>query len=66
MLEHNAYTTEKKEEVQKLARDGEVQTYFRIWATSRGGTYFHVDIPEDELAKADQVLAARAKQLDGI
>lgn len=66
MTPNEAYTTEKKEQIQKLGRDSEVNTFFRIWATSAGGTYFSVDIPEDELAKADQILTARAKQLDSI
>lgn len=60
------YTIEAKEEIRKLSKAGEVETWYRIWATSKGGTYFHVDVPEAELDKADEVLTARAKQLDAI
>lgn len=60
------YTVEKKEEAQRLGKDGEVITYYRIWATSAGGTYFHVDVPEEELDKSPSLLAARAKKLDAI
>ena len=61
-----AYTTKKKEEIRKPGKDGDIEVYFRIWATSRGGTYFHVDVPEDQLDQAEQFLAARAAKLDAI
>lgn len=60
------YTVESKEEIRRLGKAGEVETMFRIWATSKGGTYFHVDVPESQLDKSDSVLTARAKQLDAI
>lgn len=60
------YTIDSKEEIRKLSKAGEVETWYRIWATSKGGTYFHVDVPEDELAKADDILTKKAKQLDAI
>lgn len=60
------YKVESKEELRKLSKAGEVETWYRIWATSKSGSYFHVDIPEDQLAKADELLTARAKQLDAI
>lgn len=60
------YQIEKKEERQKLTPTGDVVTVYRIWATSKGGTYFHVEVPEKDLDKADQLLSARAKQLDAI
>jgi len=66
MNDRSSYTVEKKEETQKLGRGGEVQTYFRIWATSRGGTYFHIDVLEDQLEKASELLEAQAKKLDAI
>lgn len=66
MAKGTDYKVESKEEVRKLDKAGEVETWFRIYATSKGGTYFHVDVPEDELDKADEVLTARAKQLDSI
>lgn len=60
------YTVESKEEIRKLDKAGEVETWFRIWAASKGGTYFHVDVAEADLDKADELLTARAKQLDAI
>ena len=59
------YTTESKEEIRKLVK-GEVETWYRIYATSKGGTYFHIDIPEDQLDKSDELLTKRAKELDSI
>lgn len=60
------YTVDSKEELRKLDKAGEVEVWYRIYATSKGGTYFHVDVKEDELEKADSVLTARAKELDAI
>jgi len=66
MSNGQAYKVESKEEIRKLSKAGEVETWYRIYATSKGGTYFHVDIPEDQLDKANEVLTARAKELDSI
>lgn len=66
MAKGTDYKVESKEEIRKLSKAGEVETWFRIYATSKGGTYFHVEVPEDELAKADELLTARAKQLDAV
>jgi len=60
------YTVDKKDEIRKLDKAGKVETWYRIYATTTGGTYFHVEVHEDNLASADQVLAARAEQLDSI
>ncbi|GAI79069.1 hypothetical protein ES708_09262 [subsurface metagenome] len=60
------YTVDSKEELRKLSKAGEVETWYRIYATSKGGTYFHVDVREEELDKADALLTARAKELDAI
>ncbi|KKK67094.1 hypothetical protein LCGC14_2957520 [marine sediment metagenome] len=60
------YKVEKKDEVRKLSKGGELETWFRIFATSKGGTYFHVDIIEDQLDNADAILTTRAKKLDAI
>jgi len=60
------YTVESKEEVRRLGRAGDVETWYRIWATSKGGTRYHVEVREDELANADAVLTLRAKELDAI
>lgn len=66
MVKGADYTVESKEEVRRLSKAGEVETWYRVWATSKGGTYFHVDIPEGQLDKADEVLAKKAKELDAI
>ena len=66
MVKDKDYTDTTKEEIRKLSKAGEVETWFRIYATSKGGTYFHVDLPEEQLDKADELLTARAKQLDAI
>jgi len=66
MARGSDYTVERKDEVRRLGKGGDVETWFRVWATSKGGTYFHTDIPEAELGKADERLTAKAKQLDSI
>lgn len=66
MAKGTDYTVEKKEEIRKLSKAGEVLTYYRIWATSKGGTYFHVEIPEDQLDTSDEILTKRARGLDAI
>ncbi|MBA7714730.1 hypothetical protein ES703_123762 [subsurface metagenome] len=66
-MEKDDYTVDRKEEIRKVDRKtGDLLTFYRIWATSKGGTYFHVEVPEDELAKAGDVLAKKAKELDAI
>lgn len=60
------YTVESKEEIRRLGKGGEVEVYYRIWATTQKETYFHVDVPEADLDKADTYLAPRAKALDAI
>ena len=59
------FKVEKKVEFRRVV-NGEIETCFRIWATSQGGTYFHVVVKEDELSKSNAILTARAKQLDSI
>ena len=66
MVKGTDYTIEDKEEIRRLSKAGEVETWYRIWATSKGGTYFHVDVKEDQLDTADEPLTARAKALDAI
>jgi hypothetical protein len=60
------YTVKKKEEVRRLTETGDVEFLWRIWATSKGGTYFHIDVPEDQFDKADELLTAKARKLDAI
>lgn len=60
------YTVERKDEIRQLSKGGEVVTVYRIFATSAGGTYFHVDVPEADLKKADELLTAKAQVLDNI
>ena len=66
MTKATDYKVESKEEIRKLSKAGEVETWYRLYATSKGGTYFHVDVPEAELARSDEVLTKRAKELDAI
>lgn len=66
MPEKTDYTTESKEEIRRLSKAGEVETWYRIWATSKKGSYFHVDVPEKQLGHADAYLTARARELDNI
>lgn len=61
-----AYTVESKEELRQLDKAFKPITIWRIWATSKGGTYFHILVPEDQLDKAEALLAAKAQQLDAI
>ena len=66
-MSHEAeYTVDEKREVREFGKNGEVVTAYQIYATSAGGTYFHVTVLESELDQADQVIAARARQLDAI
>ncbi|MBA7563505.1 hypothetical protein ES708_05164 [subsurface metagenome] len=65
-MKGESYTTESKEEITRLSKAGEIETWFRIYATSKGDTRFHVDISEDQLDQADAILTARAKKLDAI
>lgn len=63
----DTYTVEEpKEEIRKLTKAGEVETWYRIWATSKGGTRFHVDVSETQLSQAPHLLATRAKEIDAI
>ena len=66
MAKDTDYKVESKEEIRKLSKAGEVEVWYRIWATSKGGTYFHVDIRSDQLAKADDILTRQAHILDAI
>lgn len=66
MAKDTDYRVESKEEIRKISKAGEVETWYRLWATSKGGTYFHVDIRSDQLAKADDILTRQAHALDTI
>ena len=67
MTEPANYTVEAKEEIRRLDRKtGEPYVAYRIWATTKKGTYFHLDVPEAELEKAPTLLEKKAKQLDAI
>lgn len=66
MVKSTDYTVDSKEEIRRIGKAGEVETWFRIFATTKGGTYFHVDVAEGKLDEADKILTARAKQLDAI
>ena len=60
------YKTESKEQIRRLDKAGEVQIYWRIYATTRKETYFFIEVREDELDKAPELLEAKAKKLDSI
>lgn len=60
------YTVESKEELRKRAKDGAIEVWYRIWATSKKGTYFSVEVPAAHLSRADSYLTARAQELDAI
>ena len=60
------YKTESKDEYRKVNAAGEVETWYRIFATSKRGTRFHIDVMEDNLDQSDKLLAARALKLDSI
>lgn len=66
MATNKQYTVDKKIEMRKMNDAGDVITVYRISAKSTGGTYFSVDVPEADLARADTFLAAKATQLDSI
>ena len=66
MLKGDLYTTEKKEELSILVAGNKVTNGYRIWAVSKGGTRFHLDIPEEQIDKAEALLSARAKAIDAI
>lgn len=66
MPEPKSYTVSKKEEHMRFTPEQGTFTVIRFWATSKGGTYFHVDVPEDQLDKAPQLLEAKAKKLDAV
>ena len=62
------YEVTRKEEIRKFDREMNVQTYYRIYALSKGGTLFHVEVPEADLGtpKVEATLTKRAKELDSI
>ncbi len=60
------YAVKSKEEIRVLDEAGAVVVKYRIWATTKKGTYFHVDVPEEDLSKAPDLLKARAMALDAI
>ena len=66
MTKGTDYTIDHKDEIRQLGRGGAVVTVYRIWATSKGGTYFHLDIPEADLEKVDGALTLKAKRLDSV
>ena len=62
------YEVTRKEEIRKFDREMNVQTYYRIYALSKGGTLFHIEVPESDIGtpKVDAALTKRAKELDSI
>lgn len=66
MTNGQLYKVESKEEIRRLGKGDEPEVWYRIWATTKKGTYFHVDVKEDELDKAHDYLQAKATKLDTI
>jgi hypothetical protein len=66
MAKDTDYKVDSKEEIRKISKAGEVETWYRIFATSKRGTYFHVDIRESDLGRADDYLTKKAQALDAI
>ena len=66
MPQDTSYTTGRKEPVRRMTTAGEVEDWWRIHATSKGGTPFWIMVRDADLAQAPAMMAAKAKQLDGI
>lgn len=66
MSNSGGYTVDRKRENRRLNQAGDVEVTYSIYATTTGGTYFHVEVPEGELDQASERLAARARELDSI
>lgn len=62
------YEVTRKEPIRKFNAEMEVMTYFRIFATSKGGTRFWLEFPESDIGtpKVDAALTKRALELDSI
>ncbi len=61
------YKIERKEEMRRM----DLKTMapwmgYRFWVTSQGGTYFSIEIAEDQLDHAGELISAKAKKLDSI
>lgn len=57
------YTVDSKEEIRRLGKQGEPYLAYRIYATAKDGTYFSVEVPEDELDNAHTILEAKARKI---
>ena len=66
MTKDKDYKIEKKDEFFLPTKEGKVETWLRVWITTKGGTYTHRDISEDMLDKAEEILTAWAKKVDAI
>jgi hypothetical protein len=60
------YTTVRKESFRRMDDVGDVKSYWRIYAKSKGGTLFNIEIPDVEILQAPAALLAKAKQIDSI
>jgi len=65
MPEQN-YTVKRKQEITQFDEAMQPQVVYRIYATSKGGTYFHIEVPERDLPRAGELLSKRAAELDSI
>jgi len=62
------YTVSKIQEMPRITDQGTVEKFIRVSATTRGGTFFTLDIPASVTRTEDvaKLLDARALQLDTI
>jgi len=62
------YTVKQITERAHLAPDGTIQKIYRIEATTAGGTFFTVDLTEEQTdpKRAAEILTAKAVQLDRV
>lgn len=60
------YTVEKKEEIRQIDEDFKPFKLYRITARSKGGTRFSVEVRDDQLTKAPEILSKKATELDSI
>jgi len=66
MAGNKNYAVQKKQEISKLNQAGELETWYRIYAVSNSGSYFHIEVPERNLSQASELLTERANILDAI
>lgn len=66
MPNNATYTTGRKDEFRRMNQDGDVENWWRIYATTTRGTRFNIEVRDKDLAQAPAMLAAKAKEVDSI